>query len=142
MIAYKVVGKKHRYSTNLSIYLYSNSHINITGLKKSSGSLKYWEILFSKFFFKYTKGKIIEADHKTEGIFCFKRKKYAEAFIKEHKDCNLQILKVKGIGKANYNPKIIMECGADPQRLTTGFSYRLVDSYEGTVCFPKIEVLE
>jgi hypothetical protein len=100
----------------------------------------------SKYCIKYEKGKIIESQKKTLGIFCFNTRKQAKYFMEYDlmflEDYN--IIKIKPLSKGK-KPKMI-SCFPD-RNSGIYYFYKSKRNYtfstpDGTICYPKVLVLD
>jgi hypothetical protein len=142
MIAYKVVGKRHRYGSNLSAWLQFNP------------TSKSYKAVIEKvpfLFPRYQKGKTIVAAEGTIGIMCFETKKAAENFIDSMFNwgfCDrnkVKIIKVESKEEPlSRNPRILCSC-VDIFRLAKYYTYTIMyETSYGThvIAFKSITVLE
>lgn len=109
-----------------------------------------WSIRFKPFIKIYTKGTIVEAIPGSPGILCFKTKKRAIEFVKQHSDSlhYYEIIKVKTIGKG----KIVRKLLSQHNELTFLTLLKLLEddcipdefvfqAPNGTYGYPSVEVL-
>jgi len=104
--AWKVVEKYTRLGTNLAIYRKHVENSKILELNK----------LYPLLFPRYRKGKILEADKRTEGFFVFEDRSYAEWFIYKEdlpRD-NIRIIRVKLLDTPRRPERVLKCCGASP----------------------------
>jgi len=136
-IAYKVVGKRHRYGTNACIYIQNHS------LKSFKEYLKKCPIL-AKFFPAYKKNSIIKAVNCSEGIYCFKHKKYIPNFLYVNgiPPKNVKIVKVIGYGPVKKIPDFIPGCGNLHRLKFFKDKREYTFSFKGVISFRKVKVLE
>jgi hypothetical protein len=97
----------------------------------------------------YTKGKVISAHPESLGLFCFKRKCQAEAFMLHYFILDGEIIKVKTYGKGK-TPSFLFDFW-DVNRVTSKI---IIDWYKkrnmftrdeipmGTICYPAVMPLE
>ena len=142
MIAYKVVEKGTRHCSNWAMYKayckYHNLPIDVYLRKK-----------YPDLFPRYLKGTIVEKAPGTVGIFCFPSLVDAHDFLGALLPLDIfdyKIIKVEGIGKPTYKPKIFLSC-SNPANLVDVIRINPYNSpvsdYNGTyVTFPKVKVLE
>ena len=104
----------------------------------------------------YIKGKIIEAIEGSPGIFTFDTKKNASFFIDQYDSYDLQIIKVRGIGKGTRNIKMLRVSdlyeGFPREKLfrfmkNKPSSYimkkeEIQQSFKGTIVYKSVKVLE
>ncbi|MHA1402128.1 MAG: hypothetical protein ACTSQE_17410 [Candidatus Heimdallarchaeaceae archaeon] len=107
-VAYKVVELYTRLGTNLAIYRkYASSRSEILDLVR----------FYPRLFPRYQKGKILEADRRTNGFFVFESKFYAEDFIYVEGLSNVKIIRVKLLDVPRLPKVIINNCGANPKNI-------------------------
>ena len=136
MIAFKVVGKRTRRGSNITIY--RNNHplnerpIDARRLCRENPD----------HFPKYSKGATITALESTPGIMCFKDRDYAEDFLETY-DIRLEakIIRVRGIGRPRRSLKIFGDCGDNPEYLWT-LKEPIRSPIPGTVAFRSVKVLD
>ena len=137
MIAYKVVGKKTRLSSNFTIFQ------NDKGSKKLEKLLENKEI--AKFCKKYEPGKIVRAVRGSVGILCFSDMDSAEVFIsRQVKPKNFKVIQVSGNKRRLIKGfSLINNCGGLPERLTH-INIRNAEMRPpwGTIAFPQVKVLD
>lgn len=135
MICYKVVSKKSRYGTNLSIYLKLHNKLKRKTLLKMYPKLK-------DFLPIYYKNKIIKRVEDSPGIMVFNHRYSAENFIIENdlvKVC--KIVKVEGINNLQSSP-IKESCGSMIFRLIDCNRYNEMIPPHDTLFFEEVKVLE
>jgi len=137
--AWKVVEKYTRLGTNLAIY----------GKYVENGKILELNKLYPLLFPRYRKGKVLEADERTEGFFVFEDKFYAQNFIDTEGllECDVKILRVRLLDTPKQPKRILKCCGAHPMRV-----YRVVEglmlpddlrpSPSGCWACHKVEVLD
>lgn len=136
-IVYKVVEKRTRHGTNMTMFLN-----NIPDFRKH----RYKRI--KKFIPeylrpRYLKGRTIKAHPHTVGLMCFKTVDYAKSFIYDYSLQSTSIvIKVRGILRKNQNVTIIPHCGTAPQYLLIMKNSMMMRPPYGTVFCDIVEVLE
>lgn len=132
---YKVVEKKTRHGSNMTIYLNSIPSTRRQLYKRIK------KIIPEYLRPRYLKGRIIKAHPDTVGIMCFKTVENANHFI-----CNYglqstsRIVKARGILRETQNVKIIPQCGSEPEYLLIRIG--ITAPPVGTIFCDEIEVLE
>jgi len=136
MIVFKVVGKRTRRGSNITIYKtgypIAERIINAKRLCKEHPD----------YFPKYSKGTIVKGVKATPGIMCFKQRQYAEQFLQTYLiQFEAKIIRVKGIGRPKYSFGVIYSCGDKPEFLFRGMKGR-GSPISGTVAFKTVKVLD
>jgi len=137
-IAYKVVEKRTRLCTNLVIFKqYVQNH---EALKLN----KRYPLLFPR----YRKGKVLEADERTEGFFVFEDKSHAEWFIVREglPKHNVKILRVRLLDEPKRPVRVVSGCGSLPlnvcKMLRSPGLLDVLPPFPGTWACHKVEVLD
>lgn len=143
MNAYKVVEHFSRRSTNWGLYCKWSE-------RNTHNFIKEWE----PFLPQYIPGTIVKAIEGSQGIYCFREKKYAEEFkdsligdyIPFSTTLRFDIIKVRGIGEPNHSPLIFTGCGSTPGYLTRLLLPYMEHIYQdvapvGAITFPAVEVI-
>jgi len=135
MIAYKVVGKDHRYGSNITAYINRMGKTTLfNDLRKRFDN--------TPLFTKYIKGDILISDN---GFFCFKTVEDANNFISSMELRGVIIIKVKTFGRRLKDVKFTGG-GFDLEHIR--YLHRLITipverlSYTGTVVYSKVMALE
>jgi len=136
MTAFKVVGKRTRWGSNITLYRNNyplNEHL-VDARRLCREHPDY--------FPKYSKGATITALKSTPGIMCFKDRDYAEDFLETY-DIRLEakIIRVRGIGRPRRSLKIFSGCGDTPEYLWT-LEEPIGSPITGTVAFKSVKVLD
>jgi len=136
MLVYKVVGRKHRYGSNASIYLYK------FGLDVFERMLDEYPQL-KPYFPKYLKGSIVKSVESSIGILCFWDKKDAEQFRCSYAELSGEhtvIIEVDGIGYPTEPSVVMRGCGYIKTFLEKHPT--MTEAPYGSVCFKAVEVLQ
>jgi len=136
-VAWKVVEKRTRLCANLAIYRKYAEDSKILQLNK----------LYPLLFPRYRKGKVLEADERTEGFFVFEDESYAEWFIVREglPKHNVKILRVRLLDEPKCPVRVVSGCGSLPLNVYKMLRHPdLLDirpAFPGTWACHKIEVL-
>jgi hypothetical protein len=148
LIAYKVVGKQHRYGTNATLYITGgNQPSDGHGLASLKRNIDYLQI--QEYFPRYRKGTKVEAVPGSVGILCFGSRKDAQRFIEYYWDQYLikspvKIVKVKGFSKITTPFRLASGCSdlGRIRNLSRKEAVLSVNPPNGTIAFKAVEVLE
>jgi hypothetical protein len=139
-IYYKVVGKKHRFGSNHTMLFGDKDMCGLFAVTKSKSKI------FKKFFPQYKNRTVVKAARGSQGIFCFRSLQYARFF---RRDCEKKfrrgtaIIRVEGIGKPNYNPHVIPNCGYTMEGLLSFKNTKSAyNAPAGSISFKSVKVLE
>ena len=138
MVVFKVVGKRTRWGSNITIY--RNSY----PLNKRLIEARRLCIKYPNYFPKYSKGATVTGVADTPGIMCFEERKYAEDFLRTYLlHDTAKIIRVRGIGRPKYSFKIFFSCGDTPEYLwTLDESSKLGEAIPGTIAFESVKILD
>lgn len=138
-VLYKVVGKEHRYGTNMTGYM-CNKNLDAKEVEKFLESIPE----LKPFFPRYKKNSVVKAAPGSVGLLCFEDREFAEAFIARYPESLTKagtIIKVKPLAKCKRarDWKIIRSC-MSIKNLLDGHADMYAPS--GTVAVDKLKVLE
>ena len=138
MILFKVVEKRTRNCSNLTIYRESLKKM-LMGSYNIEKIIKPLKKNYPLLFPIYKKGSIVKAHPDSSGIFCFESKKGARIFISEYSLWkNAMIIKVAPIGHIEKSKfKFIWNCGGDPKSLAA-FPLKHLSVYPNCIPYNKV----
>jgi hypothetical protein len=143
-IVYKVVGKRHRYGSNLTMFFERFPLFSGAFRSWKRKNKEYWKEL-KPYFPKYLKGSLIEEVKGSKGIMCFYKKEDAEKFIFKNflYKGKEKIVKVQGIGRKKKVKFLKSGCGFDIRYLLEKYKEDIEsNNITGFVSFPSVKVLE
>lgn len=148
LIAYKVVGKQHRYGTNATLYITGgNQPSDGHGLASLKRNINYLQV--QEYFPRYRKGTRIEAVPGSVGILCFDSREDARRFIEGYWSQDLirspvKIVKVKGFSKITTPFRLASGCSdlGQMRKLRRKEAVLNMNPPSGTIAFKAVEVLE
>jgi hypothetical protein len=147
-IAYKVVGKRNRFGSNMNIFLKEHHFGPMRFEMWKNENKALWKRL-RRYFPQYIKGSIVKSVKGSPGIMCFETYEEAEKFTKLFWHITLNnctIIKVKGIGEKTNVEEILAirdkyDHETDLSKLIRRKEYITRIGYK-IISYPKVEVLE